>query len=166
MLLRRRAPKLLRSRFSSPQCVQRIPTPVLEWFDARLDFENRIPNSRQSAGPIRRCEKFGFDDASPIGEREEFHWFSRDLMMDSLFDHKAAGPDDFTDELAEAIHGAIRIYRESTNRSVCRYFLRRCGLVPGFSFADSILLPSRARARLAAWWSLRTSCFFGRTSVQ
>ena len=58
-------------------------------------------------------EEFGFDHASPVGQRKEFHRFARDLVMGALLHDKTAGDNRFTDEFAEAIDGAIGVPRHA-----------------------------------------------------
>ena len=85
-----------------------MTAPVLEWFDARLNFKHRVTNRRQTVTPIRLRKEFGFGDASPVGQAEKLHRLTCDLMMCALLDHQAAGCNRFSNEFAEALLAVVK----------------------------------------------------------
>jgi len=82
---------------------------VVEWLDACLDFEDRIPNSGQAVAPVRRCEQLRFDHADPVGQGEELHWLAGNLVVGAPLDDEATGHHSLADVLAQAIHRAVGV---------------------------------------------------------
>ena|SRR5437899_1548252 len=105
------ATSVVGSWLAGPQCAQGIAAIVLEWFDTRLNFEDLVTNRRKAVGLARLRERFGFDDAGPVGERKKFHRLACDLMMRALLDDEATCCDCLADEFTEAIHRAVCIPR-------------------------------------------------------
>ncbi len=97
------------SRFGCAKHPEGKPKAILKRLDARFDFQNRIANRRETIAFVCLGEELAFDHASPVGEREKFHWLPRDLMMRALFDDQAACRDRLADELDEAVYRAIGI---------------------------------------------------------
>lgn len=93
--------------FSSLQNAQGVTTVVFEGFDGGGNFEDFVADSVQAIGTIGAGEEFGFDDARPVGDGDEFHWFTGDLMEQALLDDQTAGDDLLADMFAQAIDRAI-----------------------------------------------------------
>lgn len=73
------------------------------------DFQDPVPNCVQAIGLVSASEEFGFHNAGPIGESQEFHRFAGNLVKETLFDDQAAGDYLLADVRAESIDRTIGI---------------------------------------------------------
>jgi hypothetical protein len=62
-----------------------------------------MPDSRQTVTSIGIGEQLRLDDSRPVGQREEFHQFTCDLLMDAVLDNQAAAGNCLADMLADEI---------------------------------------------------------------
>ena len=99
-------------RFRSAQDAQSEAAAVFERFDGGGDFEDGIADGGQAVGFVGAGEEFGFHNAGPISDGDEFHWLTGDLVKQALLDDEATGDDLFADVFAEAIDGAICVPRD------------------------------------------------------
>src|SRR5439155_6726089 len=82
---------------------------VFVWFDTRLNLKHRIAHRCESVGFVSLREQFGLDDAGPVGEGEELHRFTRNLVVGALLDDEPAGGDGLADKFAKPIHGTVAV---------------------------------------------------------
>jgi hypothetical protein len=57
---------------------------------------------------IRLGEKFGFHQAGPVGQSQEFHRLAGDLMVDALFHHQPTSHHFLANMRAQVRHGGSR----------------------------------------------------------
>src|ERR1019366_5321430 len=82
---------------------------VFKGFDPGFYFQDGITEGGHAVALVGLGKKFGFDDAGPVGQAQEFHRLAGDLMMDALLHDQAAGGHGVTDEFAQAADGAVGV---------------------------------------------------------
>ena len=98
--------------FCGAENTEAVATAVFVRLDCRGDFQDAVADGVQAVELIRAGEEFSFDDAGVVGDGEEFHRFTGDLVEQALFDDEAAGDDLLAEELSEAVDGAIGFPRD------------------------------------------------------
>src|SRR5207253_3003256 len=81
------------SRFAGALDAEGEAAAILKGFDGGGHFEDAIADGVQAVGFVGAGEEFGFDDAGPVGDSQQFHGFAGHLMEKALFDDEAAGDD-------------------------------------------------------------------------
>lgn len=94
-------------RFSGPQNSQRVPSAIFKWLDGSGDFQDTITNSVETVRTVSFGEQLSFNDASPIGDSDEFHRFTGNLVKETLLDDQTAGDDLLSKIPAQPVHRAI-----------------------------------------------------------
>src|ERR1043165_417414 len=100
---------LSRSRFAGAEDAEGETAAILEGFDGGGDFQDAIADSVQAVGFVGPGEEFGFDDAGPVGDGEEFHGLAGNLMEEALLDDEAAGDDLLAEVFAEVVDRAVGV---------------------------------------------------------
>ena len=93
---------------SRRQRPQTKPAPILKRFNARLDLKHGIPHRSQTVCFVGLGKQFRFNDSGPISQGQKLHRFACDLMVDPLFDNKAADMNGFADKFMQAVYRTIR----------------------------------------------------------
>ena len=98
-----------RSGLAGPQDAQGMAAPVFKRLDRGGNFQDAIADGVQAVRLVSLGEEFGFHDAGPIGDGDEFHRFTGDLVEEALFDDQAARDDFFAKMLTQAVDRAVGV---------------------------------------------------------
>src|SRR5204863_7201916 len=71
--------------------------------------KDRVAHGAEAVRFIGAGEEFGFGHAGPVGDGEEFHRFTSDLMEQALLNNQSAGHDGLANVFSEAVDGAISV---------------------------------------------------------
>jgi len=82
--------------------------PILKRFYLGLNFKHRVSNRCKTIAFVGLSKQFGFNDAGPIGQTEEFHRLAGNLVMGALLDNQPASRDRLPDKFAKTVYRAIR----------------------------------------------------------